>query len=215
MNINAIPFIAGNNQGLASQIPELPSAAFNVFPDEQQQICMNEISNSSQNLLSLHNTVCNLSKQLASAQANLLAAQVKFYQDAVSCSTNTHNQLPTQSQNLSITDVHSAKYSTLPTIQSPMPNIQKNQNDSYALHKNFPTHNVQDFGPPSYQANATIEPRLDLQPMYIQQNHFHHQQQHPNFQQYYLNTQPTNSVLRGKVQGSIEDCRLVLEDCSL
>jgi hypothetical protein len=80
MNVNAVPFSSTSNQGLNGQLSRPMDAALGNFNDEEQQIRINDICNSSQNLLSLHNTVCRLSKQLASAQANLMAAQVKSVQ---------------------------------------------------------------------------------------------------------------------------------------
>lgn len=86
MNVNALSFEASNSssqQGinclqLNSSMSSLP-LAFSAAPNinsVEEQVRMNEISNLSQDILRLHTTVASLSKQLASAQADLLVAQV-------------------------------------------------------------------------------------------------------------------------------------------
>lgn len=86
MNVNALPFEASSlnaQQGLNclqfdSAMSSLP-LAFSAAPSissVEEQLRMNEISNLSQDILRLHSTVVTLAKQLASAQADLLVAQV-------------------------------------------------------------------------------------------------------------------------------------------
>ena len=85
------PFEASNlwqNQGLQSQFSVgmdtvVPNMPFDVSPAPNdsiidQQLRMNEISNDSLEFMQLHSNVATLSKQLAAAQAALLAAQVKI-----------------------------------------------------------------------------------------------------------------------------------------